>query len=394
MREPAKLRILVGAAVPPDPNSGAAGTVWQMNRALERRGHQVDEIWQADLGRRIRHGNLHYLLELPRAYSRQVRRRLKSGAYDVIELNQPHAYHAAEEHQRRQSPCIFINRSHGHEARVKEELAPWIAKSGVIARNKLRMLASLAIEPMIDRHWDRVARAADGFIVSSRDDGKFLEEQYKVAPDRIGVITQGISDAFCETSPQPLSEARRQKLIYVGQHAFIKGPQTLAQVVNAVLRQRTDCTFTWVCAVKNHPSVREMLAQSIIGRVRLVDWMPQDELIALLDQHGLFLFPSLFEGFGKAPLEAMSRGLAVIASRTGGMRDYIQDGVNGRLTTVGHVEEMVAAALQCIDNPDYARRLGDAARMTALEHTWDRCAEDVEEFYRRIQGMKRAAMAR
>ena len=84
------LRILVGADVPPDPNAGASGTVWQMNQALRRLGHHVDEIWQHDLGRRIRHGNLHYVLELPRTYRREVRKRLQDQEYDVIELSQPH----------------------------------------------------------------------------------------------------------------------------------------------------------------------------------------------------------------------------------------------------------------------------------------------------------------
>ncbi len=62
------LRILVGADVPPDLNPGASGTVLQTNLALRELGHHVDEIWADDLGRRIRHGNLHYAFELPRAY--------------------------------------------------------------------------------------------------------------------------------------------------------------------------------------------------------------------------------------------------------------------------------------------------------------------------------------
>ena len=70
----------MGADVLPDPNAGASGTVYQMNAALRRQGHVVDEIWQTDLGRRIRHGNLHYLLELPRTYRRAVRQRLNGAA--------------------------------------------------------------------------------------------------------------------------------------------------------------------------------------------------------------------------------------------------------------------------------------------------------------------------
>ena len=45
------MKILVGADVPPDPNSGAAGTVYQTNAALRELGHDVDEIWANDIGR-------------------------------------------------------------------------------------------------------------------------------------------------------------------------------------------------------------------------------------------------------------------------------------------------------------------------------------------------------
>ena len=58
-------------------------------------------------------------------------------------------------------------------------------------------------------------------------------------------------------------------------------------------------------------------------------------LVQVYDRHGVFLFPSFFEGFGKAFLEAMSRGLVVIASDVGGMHDLIRDGENGFLVAPG-----------------------------------------------------------
>ena len=61
---------------------------------------QVDEIWAEALGRRIEHGNLHYLFELPWAYRREVRKACARQTYDVIELNQPHAYLASQDHHR------------------------------------------------------------------------------------------------------------------------------------------------------------------------------------------------------------------------------------------------------------------------------------------------------
>ncbi|MBE9203856.1 hypothetical protein IQ218_10925 [Synechocystis salina LEGE 06099] len=75
---PSPLRILTVADTPCDPNSGAAGTVYYTNQALRQLGHEVDEIWADDLGpRRIAHGNLHSLLEQPRAYRIAVMEAIK-----------------------------------------------------------------------------------------------------------------------------------------------------------------------------------------------------------------------------------------------------------------------------------------------------------------------------
>ena len=60
------LRVLMMADTPADPNRGAAGTEMQTAQALRALGHDVRTIWSDELGRRIAHGNLHLLLELPR----------------------------------------------------------------------------------------------------------------------------------------------------------------------------------------------------------------------------------------------------------------------------------------------------------------------------------------
>jgi glycosyltransferase involved in cell wall biosynthesis len=52
----------------------------------------------------------------------------------------------------------------------------------------------------------------------------------------------------------------------------------------------------------------------------------------IYDDHGVFLFPSFFEEFGKAFLESMSRGLVLVASNNGGMRDVIKEGQSGLLS--------------------------------------------------------------
>ena len=83
------------ADTPANPDSGAAGTEYQTMLALRRLGHEVDAIWGTDLPRRVAHGNLHCLLELPFAYRHRLLKRLWTTTYDIVHVNQPHGYLAA-----------------------------------------------------------------------------------------------------------------------------------------------------------------------------------------------------------------------------------------------------------------------------------------------------------
>jgi len=354
-----------------------------MNLALRRMGHEVVEIWQTELGRRIRHGNLHYLLELPRAFRRSMRNALERQTFDVIEFNQPHAYLAAADFQRGRHHGVFVNRSHGHEVRMWETLAPWQATLEKKRKFALRGLFSDCLRPWLDRQWTMIARSADGFHVSCREDAQFLIDRYHVSANRIGVISQGIPDSFLQVPLRPMADERRNRMLYVGQYSFFKAPMLLTQIVEQLLTERPNLTMTWICSRVHHSDVRSLLSSQVQSRVTLSDWRPQEELIQVFDEHGLFLFPSLFEGFGKAPLEAMSRGLCVIASDAGGMRDFIENGRTGRLIPIGRVDLFVQAALELRDNADKSQAMSIEAHKSASRHTWDWCARELTGFYQR-----------
>jgi len=383
------LRFLVAADVPCDPDSGAAGTIYQMNQALKRLGHSVDEIWASDLGRWIRHGNLHYLLELPYSYRRILRDRLKRGTYDVVEFNQPHAHLAANYFREFGATGVFVNRSHGHEVRIRESLANLPSCDDPIGARGRPWLSRL-LQHALDRHWDQTSLSADGFHVSCTDDAEFLQKRYAIDSHRIGVITQGVPQQYLATPAVAIAQHRNKSLLYVGQLARFKAPKVLAAAVTKILSKCGEATFTWVCGIQRHQDVRSLFPTRIQHRITLLDWMPQAKLISKFDAHGIFLFPSFCEGFGKAPLEAMSRGLCVVASDTGGMHDYIQNDRNGRLVPVGDVDALANCVVEMLDNPEEAIRLGSAARKTAETHTWDRCAQDAVTFYRSLLQRKQA----
>ena len=76
---------------------------------------------------------------------------------------------------------------------------------------------------------------------------------------------------------------------------------------------------------------------------------------------------SLSEGFGLTALEAAWMRRPVVASRTGGLVEVVEDRVTGLLVTPGDTGEMAAAALELLRDLPRCRRFGDAAQQRARE---------------------------
>lgn len=178
-----------------------------------------------------------------------------------------------------------------------------------------------------------------------------------------------------------MERERLRRILYVGQYAFFKAPMILAAVFDRLATDGEDIEFTWICSKDCHRQASELLKAGTRKKVRFLDWMPQKDLLGIYDSHGIFLFPSFFEGFGKAFLEAMSRGLCVIAADNGGAHDVIKNGENGLLVPTGNVEAMVKACLIVLGDPNFGKKLSEAAVNTAREYTWERVAKETVQFY-------------
>jgi glycosyltransferase involved in cell wall biosynthesis len=237
---------------------------------------------------------------------------------------------------------------------------------------------------MLELNNRAIARYALGHLVSSELCAAYLSERYGVDRSKIAVIAQAAPDLFLHSPMRSLDASRLDRILYVGQLAFFKAPMILADAFERILAERPQATLTWVCAASSHREAAALLGPLGRQRVTFHDWVPQQQLIEVYDSHGLFLFPSFFEGFGKAFLEAMARGLVVIASREGGARDLIEHGRNGLLVPVGDASAMAQACVAVQSGAVDAQAISARARSTASQHTWRRVGEETAAFYERL----------
>ena len=341
-------------------------------------------MWANELRRRIRHGNLHYTVELPRTYRRAIMDLSAQHKYDVITVNLGSSYLAARTLKRQRFPGVFVVRTHGLEDRGEEAQAPWKAQLATSPGPLWKRVPRRLFRRINDSHLKKAAQLCDGYIVSSSLDAQHLTSRHGLSADRIACIPQAVSGMFRGQPVLPMDSIRVKRLLHVAGFHFCKSPHTVAQVANQVLADDAPFGMTWLCHQKDHPKVRELLHPQAASRLRLHGWVNQEELIRVYDSHGVFIFPSLFEGFGKVFLEAMSRGLCVIGTKTGGMADLIRPGENGFICDFASPGQILDCIARLASDPEKAKRVSLAAVESARQYTWKRVATEMIGFFQRL----------
>ncbi len=147
-------------------------------------------------------------------------------------------------------------------------------------------------------------------------------------------------------------------ILFVGRLSSNKGLGQLIRAMRDIDGTLEVCGEGWW-----EPTARKLAAKlGIADRVRFLGWLGPTELDAAYERAAVVAVPSLWpEPFGVVGIEAMARGRPVVASRTGGIPDWLVDGVTGVLTRPGDVGELAAALRRLIESPELRARMGAAA---------------------------------
>jgi glycogen(starch) synthase len=199
---------------------------------------------------------------------------------------------------------------------------------------------------------------------------------------RVHVVPPGVNPAlFAGPFEDPFPSIGRPRVVFVGRLAPQKGVRTLVEAARLLKTPGVK-----VLLVGDGPQ-RSMLEREVrrlgVGDVvHLFGFVSHDRVPTVLTHADLLVLPSLYEELGTILLEAMWVGLPIVASRTGGIPDVIDDGVNGLLVVPGDPGALARAIDRLLAEPDLARRLGEAARERARDYDWGVLAERVLAVYR------------
>ncbi|PAY17877.1 glycosyl transferase family 1 [Rhodopirellula sp. SM50] len=211
---------------------------------------------------------------------------------------------------------------------------------------------------------DQELQLADTIIVASSFTAKTLGDVPFTLPEST-VIPYGCPQAEDAGSGRGACEGRKLRVLFVGGLSQRKG---LAYLFEAMETLGSSVELT---IIGRKPNVECAPLEAGLRRYRWIESLPHDEILKEMRNHDVFVFPSLFEGFGLVITEALSQGLPVIATPNTCAPDILTDGEDGFIVPIRN-SDAIAEKLELLSR-DRARlvAMSDSAVAKGAAITWN-----------------------
>jgi len=217
---------------------------------------------------------------------------------------------------------------------------------------------------------DEELSLADVIIVASTFTATTLLDYPGILPP-IEVIPYGFPPVCSNREFAPASGHRRLKILFVGGLSQRKGIADLFAVAEE-LEHHIELTVVGCKAVEECHALNIALTKHT-----WIPSLPHTDILKLMRQHDVLIFPSLFEGFGLVISEAMSQGTPVITTERTAGPDLITNNQNGWLIRAGARDELRTSIENLLTNPSVIRSNGKAAMETARSRPWNMYGKDI-----------------
>lgn len=228
-------------------------------------------------------------------------------------------------------------------------------------------------------------RAASVVICISQATLADLKTTFRVEANRILVIPEGVDGSF---SPRPKAETDAVRALYRLPESYIlyvgsnKPHKNLPALVEACSRARLKTTLV-IAGIEDprYPETRRAVERwQMQRRVLFLGQVKEEELPALYSGAEAFVFPSLYEGFGLPPLEAMACGVPVACSDIPSLRETAGDAAC--YFDPASIESMAGALARLVTDRQAREEFRWRGLRRAAELTWDAAAQRTVEAYR------------
>lgn len=224
---------------------------------------------------------------------------------------------------------------------------------------------------------------ADHVICISESTQRDVVQFCGVPKEKTSVVYLGVDFDLAGTTGPKRQCHPSPYLLYVGARGGYKNFERLLLAFSRSQRLRKD--FTLVCFGGGGLSAREeeFIAGIGLRSDQVIQLGGGDDILAsLYRQAAAFVYPSLYEGFGIPPLEAMALGCPVICSNTSSLPEVVGEAAETFDPT--DVTDMQIAMEHVLENSRRRSELVEAGRSRFKLFTWESCARETEAVYRKL----------
>ncbi len=238
------------------------------------------------------------------------------------------------------------------------------------------------------RKYKHALNTADGVIAISEQTKQDITRYFDIAPEKIKVIYQGCNSIYYQDADAAIKEQLKVKynlpeqfILYVG---TIEPRKNLLGVFQALAAANIDIPVVAVGRPTNYlTKIKQFVRDNNLEKQAIfLHNVETPELPAFYQMASLFVYPSLFEGFGIPILEALNSGTPVITSKGSCFPEVGGDAA--LYAEYGNTEELATAMQKVIESEDLQQEMAAKGKIKALEFREENILSELINYYQSI----------
>jgi len=238
---------------------------------------------------------------------------------------------------------------------------------------------------------NRTVRTADHIITVSENTKKDLIHHFGANPEKLSVIYEAVDETFRPASADQIAELLARYgiqgpyFLYVGS---LKPHKNLLWLLPVFRRLRAEGKIRAKLVILGKKDLKYRAGYEALGKIETdgdIHYLPSvasGELPTLYSGAIALVHPSLYEGFGLTPLEAMACGTAVIAARNASIPEICGEGACLVDSSGNH--DIMQAIIQAENDPTFRRQLQERGKNRVTRYSWQETARKTLEVYQKV----------
>jgi glycosyltransferase involved in cell wall biosynthesis len=361
-----------------DPNAGAPGVTWQLGQQYQMLGHEVQfysfDNLPAGLTEKAKS------MVFPWFVATHISRLIKQQNIDVVDASTGDAWVWMKMLKNfTENPPLLVTRAHGleHTSHLQN-----LEES---QQGNLDLSWRYGLYGGGFRLWEVATslRYSDLVFQLNRRDLEYAIEKLGVKSERSFLVDNGVPKAFFNL-PFELTSVSQDSTIciaQIGSYLTRKGTRYSVPALRTILDRFPQVKVSFLGTGASEADVHADFEQSVRNRIQVIPFYSHEQLPMLLKGHQIKLFPTLFEGFSVAIVEAMACGLAPVTTAIAAPETLLRDGQNAIIIPPRDCQAIEQALERLILDRLYLEQLRRHAYATAQLYSWSRIANDTLALY-------------